>query len=108
MSLTKLSMGGNNDVINKLFPPRESLVSDIPARDGNIGKLFLLCKTTNQRLLVKLIILQEDKIILIVPYLLNTLFMLCILLYRIGNGGNKLFVFCICICIWNSVAVLTK
>ncbi len=26
-------------------------------------------------------------------YLLTTLFMLCILLYRIGNGGNKLFVF---------------
>ncbi len=41
MSLTKLSLGGNNDVIYKLFPPRESLVSDIPAVDGNIGKLFL-------------------------------------------------------------------
>jgi hypothetical protein len=26
MSLTKLSLGGNNDVIYKLFPPRESLV----------------------------------------------------------------------------------
>ncbi len=34
------SMGGNNDVIYKLFPPRESLVSDIPAGDGNIEKLF--------------------------------------------------------------------
>ncbi len=31
MSLTKLSLGGNNDVIYKFFPPRESLVSDIPA-----------------------------------------------------------------------------
>jgi hypothetical protein len=43
MSLTKLSQGGNNDVIYKLFPPRESLVrvSDIPAGDGNIEKLFL-------------------------------------------------------------------
>jgi hypothetical protein len=40
MSLTKLSQGGNNDVINKLFPPRESLVSDIPAGDGNIEKFF--------------------------------------------------------------------
>jgi hypothetical protein len=40
MSLTKLSLVGNNDVINKLFPPRESLVSDIPAGDGNIEKLF--------------------------------------------------------------------
>ncbi len=43
MSFTKLSMGGNNDVIYKLFPPRESLVSDIPAGDGNIEKLFLQC-----------------------------------------------------------------
>jgi hypothetical protein len=43
ISLTKLSLGGNNDVIFKLFPPRESLVSDIPAGDGNIEKLFLQC-----------------------------------------------------------------
>jgi hypothetical protein len=40
MSLTKLSLGGNNDFICKLFPPRESLLSDIPAGDGNIEKLF--------------------------------------------------------------------
>jgi hypothetical protein len=40
MSFTKLSLGGNNDVIYKLFPPRESLVSDIPAGDGNIEKHF--------------------------------------------------------------------
>jgi hypothetical protein len=40
MSLTKLFLGGNNDVIYKLFPPRESLVSVIPAGDGNIEKLF--------------------------------------------------------------------
>jgi hypothetical protein len=31
------------DDIYKLFPPRESLVSDIPAGDGNIKKLFLQC-----------------------------------------------------------------
>jgi hypothetical protein len=43
MSLTKFSLGGNNDVIYKLFPPRKSLVSDIPAGDGNIEKLFLGC-----------------------------------------------------------------
>jgi hypothetical protein len=43
MLLTKLSLGGNNDVIYKIFPPRESLVSDIPAGDGNIEKLFLQC-----------------------------------------------------------------
>jgi hypothetical protein len=40
MSLTKLSLGGNNDVIYILFPPRESLVSDIPAGDRNNEKLF--------------------------------------------------------------------
>jgi hypothetical protein len=43
MSLTRLSLGGNNDVIYKIFLPRESLVSDIPAGDGNIEKLFLRC-----------------------------------------------------------------
>ncbi len=41
MSLTKLSLGGNNLYMTPLFPPRESLVSDIPAGDGNIEKLFL-------------------------------------------------------------------
>jgi hypothetical protein len=40
MSFTKLSLGGNKDVMHKLFLPRESLVSDIPAGDGNIEKLF--------------------------------------------------------------------
>jgi hypothetical protein len=40
MSLTKHSLGGNNDVIFKLYPP---LVSDIPAGDVNIVKLFLGC-----------------------------------------------------------------
>ncbi len=40
MSLTKFSLGGNYDVIYKLFQPRESLVSDIPAGDGNIEKNF--------------------------------------------------------------------
>ncbi len=40
MSLTKLCLGGNNDIKYKLFPPRESLISDIPAGDGNIEKLF--------------------------------------------------------------------
>ncbi len=40
MSLTKVSLGGNNLYLTSLFPPRESLVSDIPAGDGNIEKLF--------------------------------------------------------------------
>ncbi len=36
--------GGNNDVMYiKLVPPRESLVSDIPAGVGNSEKLFLRC-----------------------------------------------------------------
>ena len=43
MSLTKLSLGGNNEVKYKLFLPRESLVSVIPAGDGNIANLFLQC-----------------------------------------------------------------
>ncbi len=40
---TKLSLGGNNDVINKLFLSRGSLVSDIPAGDGKLVNLFLRC-----------------------------------------------------------------
>ncbi len=43
MSLIKLSLVGNYDVIYKLFLPRESLVTDIPAGNGNIEKLFLQC-----------------------------------------------------------------
>ncbi len=43
MSLTKLSLGGNNLYMTSLFPPRKSLVIDIPAGDGNIKKLFLQC-----------------------------------------------------------------
>jgi hypothetical protein len=40
---TKLSLGGNNDVITELFLPRESLVSDIPAEDRKLVNLFLRC-----------------------------------------------------------------
>jgi hypothetical protein len=40
---TKLSLGGNNDVISELFLPRGSLVSDIPAGDGKLVNLFLRC-----------------------------------------------------------------
>jgi hypothetical protein len=36
LSLTKLSVAGNNLYKTSLFPPRESLVSDNPARDGKI------------------------------------------------------------------------
>jgi hypothetical protein len=37
---TKLSLGGNNDVITELFLPRGSLGSDIPAGDGKLVNLF--------------------------------------------------------------------
>jgi hypothetical protein len=40
ISLTKLSLGGNNFYVTSLFPHRETLISDIPAGDGNIEKLF--------------------------------------------------------------------
>jgi len=40
MSLTKFFLGGNNLYMTSLFPPRESLVKDIPAGEGNIEKLF--------------------------------------------------------------------
>jgi hypothetical protein len=40
MSLTKLFLAGKNLII----PARESLLSDIPPRDGKIGNLFLQCK----------------------------------------------------------------
>ncbi len=50
MSLTKLSLGGNNDVIYKLFLLRESLISEIPGEDRNIEKLFLQCIVIEFRL----------------------------------------------------------
>jgi hypothetical protein len=37
--------------IIKLFPARESLVSDIPARDGKIIDLFLQCRHEVKRML---------------------------------------------------------
>jgi hypothetical protein len=40
MSLIKLFLGGNNLVFS---PPRESLVSDIPAGDGKMANSFLQC-----------------------------------------------------------------
>ncbi len=43
MSLTKLSLGGNNSI----FLSRESLVSDIPAGDGKMVNLFLKCTNVN-------------------------------------------------------------
>ncbi len=56
---TKLSLGGNNDVITELFPPRGSLVSEIPAGDGKLlvsdipagdGKLVNLFNGVNKKI----------------------------------------------------------
>ncbi len=47
---TKLSLGGNNDVITELFLPMGSLVSDIPAGDGKLVNLFLLCSDKSPKL----------------------------------------------------------
>jgi hypothetical protein len=41
---TKLSLGGNNDVITELFLPWGSLVSDISVGDGKLVNLFLRCR----------------------------------------------------------------
>jgi len=41
---TKLSLGGNNDVITELFLPRGSSVSDILAGDGKLVNLFFTVK----------------------------------------------------------------
>jgi len=40
MSLTKLSLGRNNLFMTSLYPPRERLVSDIPAGDWKLANLF--------------------------------------------------------------------
>ncbi len=45
---TKLSLGGNYDVITELLLPRGSLVSDIPAGDGKLVNLFLRCMERSQ------------------------------------------------------------
>ncbi len=62
MSLTKLSMGGNNDVIYKLFPPRESFVSDIPAGDGKTANPFLQCRVSEKSTVIFKTILWSLKI----------------------------------------------
>jgi hypothetical protein len=44
VSLTKLSLGGNNLYMTSLLPPRgEFGKCNIPAEDGNIEKLFVRC-----------------------------------------------------------------
>jgi hypothetical protein len=55
---TKLSLGGNKDVITELFLPRGSLVSDIPAGDGKLVNLFLRCLDQGCRLKLPLYILK--------------------------------------------------
>ncbi len=45
LTLTKLSLGAKNIYMTSLFPPRESLISNIPAGDGNIENLSLRCRS---------------------------------------------------------------
>jgi hypothetical protein len=45
---TKLSLGGNDEVITELFLPRGSLVSGIPAGDGKLVNLFLRCTLSRE------------------------------------------------------------
>jgi hypothetical protein len=69
------SLGGNNDVIYKLFPPRESLVSDILAGDGNIEKKFLRCgklrANSRESLLRLLLYLNYYRQVTILPTILS-------------------------------------
>jgi hypothetical protein len=68
MPLTKLSLAGNNLII----PARESLVSDLPARDGKIATLFYsvgnhkhvllaVAEANYQKLLYKCILPQDKR-----------------------------------------------
>jgi hypothetical protein len=61
MSLTKLFLGGNYDVIYKLFLPRESLESNISARHGNIEKLFYVVTLRRRKYLRKVRLQGERK-----------------------------------------------
>ncbi len=63
MSLTKLSLVRNNLYMSSLFPPRESLVSDIPAGDENIKKAFFTVHRYIQKvkLLTGLVTLRHVK-----------------------------------------------
>ncbi len=49
IGLTKLSLGGNNLYMPSLFPPRESLVSGIPAGEENIENPFLRCSLIHSK-----------------------------------------------------------
>jgi hypothetical protein len=69
---TKLSLGGNNDVITELFPPRGSLVSDIPAGDGKLVNLYLRCRISSELDLVRKDILRLQLFLS-----LNTLYTNC-------------------------------
>ncbi len=68
-ALTKLSLGGNNDVITELFLSRGTLVSDIPAGDGKLVNLFLRC-IRGQDSPYKGIVAQDFLVLIISPILM--------------------------------------
>jgi hypothetical protein len=54
-----------------LLPPRESLVSDIPAGDWNIEKLFLQCNLSFQQSSINSYLLLTLSFTIDFEYLLN-------------------------------------
>jgi hypothetical protein len=56
--------------MTSFFPPRESLVSDIPAGDGNIEKFFTVCTRlvfiSGQGQVVAVLIKMQMKIIFVI------------------------------------------
>jgi len=57
-SLTELSLAGNNLIT--VFLARESLVSDIPAGDGNVANLFLQSTGTGQTKIISKLICHKQ------------------------------------------------
>jgi hypothetical protein len=91
MSLSKLSLGGNKDVITELFLPRGSLICDIPAGDGKLMNLFLRC------------ILYCHARTRFINYIIFNVFYLLPVLIGIGGHGGKggAGIICIMLCKYN-------
>jgi hypothetical protein len=81
ISLTKFSLGGNNDVIHKLFPPRKSLVSDIPAGEGTgiVNSFFTV-------LLIADIVITLSPLPLVISYPFFSVEQASVCLYSLTGG----------------------